>query len=147
MSCPSQQARSDRRLRAIRRAVLDLSCPVCYESLHKKQDAFVGRCGHSLCRPCWRALPWPVSCPLCRVSLNEPPKPNFLLNEFLHGVAKTLEDRYITEDRAFRKAVKLEEKKMAKEDREFTSAVRRVERKMPRQNRKALENASNKRRK
>jgi len=90
----------------------------------------VGSCGHSLCRPCWQALPWPVSCPICRAYLIEPPKPNFLLNELLNTVETLRAQRFCSEDMQFAKALREEERKNAREERDLASKTRKEMRMM-----------------
>jgi len=118
----SQQARADRRLRKLRKTVVEFGCPVCTSSMYERGDARVALCGHTMCSSCWRRLSWPQECPLCRRVLIAPPEPNYQLNDLMTEVRAIVTERYHDEEVQWRKAIRSEERSIQREEREFMVA-------------------------
>jgi len=115
---PSNQARSAAKLRRIRTMVIDFACPVCFEPLTKTCETRVAVCGHTLCAGCWRGLPCPLRCPICRVSLIfRPPARNYVLDELLSEVSRLQNARYRDEEVLLKRALRKEEILILKEER------------------------------
>jgi len=122
--------REQSRLRRVRKIVKEFSCAVCYNSLLEKQCS-VAMCGHTLCDDCWASLPRPLQCPLCRQVLPEGkmeffrgsrrlevsvgPTPNVALNNVMTELRDVINERYVSEDREFARAIKREDALMAQE--------------------------------
>jgi len=119
----SQQTRADRRLRKLRKTVLEFGCPVCMCSMYETCDARVALCGHTLCSSCWRRLSWPLDCPLCRSVLINPPEPNYQLNDLMTEVRTIVSERYHSEEVQWRKAIRSEERSIQREERELKVAI------------------------
>jgi len=113
----SKQSRSMKKLRNVKKAVEEFDCPVCCEPfIQTGCRTQVASCGHTLCFGCWVRLPMPLTCPVCRAVLRSPPVPNFSLNTLLDGVKNILK-RFQSEEVAYDRAIREEEKRILKEER------------------------------